>query len=84
MSDVDFAQMIDRVEPLRLAHRVDAGRVWLYSGRLDDVVPSKSSDLFASAAGLQPEHHIKLLANHYSGIIFLPMISQQISRRMRE
>ncbi len=83
MTNAQFRQMLNRIEPLRLAHRVDPQHVWLFSGRYDDVVPPKNSDLLAKAAGLDEQHHVKLLANHYSGIIFLPMLSEQMSTLMR-
>jgi dipeptidyl aminopeptidase/acylaminoacyl peptidase len=84
MGEVEYRQMLSRIEPLRLAHRINANRTWLFSGRYDDVVPPHNSELLATSAHLPEGHHIKLLANHYSGIIFLPMISQQMSQHMRE
>ncbi len=84
MGEGEFRAMLSRIEPLRLAHRIDARRTWLFSGSYDDVVPPRNSDLLAAAANLPEGHHVKLLANHYSGIIFLPMISQQMSQHMRE
>jgi hypothetical protein len=84
MDEAAFRSMLNRIEPLRVAHRVDAQRTWLYSGSYDDVVPPRNSDLLATAAKLPEDHHVRLLANHYSGIIFLPMISLQMSQRMRD
>lgn len=84
MDETEYKSMLNRIEPLRLAHRVDAARTWLYSGSFDTVVPPRNSALFASAAQLAEDHHVRLLANHYSGIVFLPMISQQMSQHMRE
>jgi dienelactone hydrolase len=70
------------IEPLRLAHRVDAEKTWLYSGKYDDVVPPASSFAFAEAAKLQDGHHIEMLANHYSGVVYLPVIVQDIRKKM--
>ncbi len=84
MDEAEYKNMLHRIEPLRLAHRIDAARTWLYSGSFDTVVPPRNSALFATAAQLAEDHHLKMLANHYSGIIFLPMISQQMSQHMRE
>lgn len=83
-NEQQMREMLNRIEPLRLAHRMDSEHVWLYSGRFDDVVPPKNSDLLAEAANLSPEHHVKLLANHYTGVIFLPMVTEQMSRLMRD
>jgi cephalosporin-C deacetylase-like acetyl esterase len=70
------------IEPLRLAHRISADRTWLYSGKYDDVVPPRCSLALAKAAKLPEGHHIELAANHYSGIIFLPNVLQDIRQQM--
>lgn len=80
MTESEFREMLRRIEPLRLAHRIDPQRVWLFSGLYDEVVPQKNSVLFAQAAGLDDKHHFKMMANHYSGIIFLPMVTSQIAQ----
>ena len=68
------------IEPLRLAHRVAAGKTWVYSGDKDTVVPPKNSKLYVDAAKLPQGHHVELPADHYSGIVFLPSIIQQIAK----
>ena len=70
------------IEPLRLAHRIDAEQLWLYSGKYDDVVPPASSFAFANAANLSEGHHIEMFADHYSGVIYLPMVIQEIRKNM--
>lgn len=72
-------EMLNRIEPLRLAHRIDADNTWLFTGAYDDVVPPASSNRLAEKAKLDPSHHVKFLANHHSGIIFLPMLTQQMA-----
>lgn len=71
-----------RVEPLRLAHRIDPENTWLFTGRHDDVVPPASSQAFAQAARLAEDHHVVLNADHYSGIILLPKVLADIHRHM--
>ncbi len=66
------------IEPMRLAHRVDPARTWLFSGKFDEVVPPRCSHAFASAAGLAGEHHRELPVGHYSAALLLPVILQQI------
>ncbi len=78
MTENGFREMLQRIEPLRLAHRVDPQQVWLFSGLYDEVVPQKNSVLLAQAAGLDDQHHVKMMANHYSGIIFLPFVTAQM------
>lgn len=70
------------IEPMRLAHRMDPQTTWIYSGQYDDVVPPACSIALARAASLPPDHHIQLPADHYSGVIFLPMVLQQIQLNM--
>jgi hypothetical protein len=55
---------------------------WIYSGHYDDVVPPACSVALAQAASLPADHHIQLPADHYSGVIFLPMVLQQIQLKM--
>ncbi len=67
-----------KIEPTRVAHRLDPQRTWLYSGSFDRVVPLKNAIALAKAASLEPEHHIQLLANHYTGIVYLPFVLDHI------
>jgi hypothetical protein len=62
-----------------LAHRVAADKTWLYSGSNDTVVPPVSSKKYALAAKLPEGHHIELPADHYSGVVFLPSVIQQMA-----
>ncbi len=43
MNEDQVRQMLNSIEPLRLAHRVDPRRTWLFSGKYDDVVPPSSA-----------------------------------------
>jgi dienelactone hydrolase len=71
------------VEPMNFAHRINPDRVWLYSGKYDDVVPPRNSKLFADAAKLNG-HHIELEADHYSGVLMLPSVLRDLARIVRE
>ncbi len=82
LSDDELKQLISTIEPLRLAHRLKAEQTWLYSGAFDEVVPLQNCKRFADAAKLPEKHHITMLANHYSGILFLPPVLQEISDRI--
>ncbi len=70
------------VEPTRVAHRLNPSRVWLYSGMFDTVVPPKNADLLAATVGLEKSHHVKMPANHYSGVVFLPMVFTHIQQEI--
>lgn len=84
IDDETVRRLLGAIEPLRVAHRMSPARTWMFSGKYDDVVPIKNSDLLASAAKIEDSHHVKLLANHYSGIIFLPMVLSQMRDIMIE
>ena len=84
ISESDVKEMITSIEPLRLAHRIDPKRTWLFSALYDEVVPPRNAKLFASAAQLDPTHHLEMEANHYSGVVFLPLVTQQMADIMFE
>jgi hypothetical protein len=84
VSTQQIRELARQIEPLRLAHRVDARNTWLYSARYDTVVPPASSSAFAAAANLPDDHHIVMTANHYSGVLFLPAVFAQIRSFMAE
>jgi hypothetical protein len=71
------------IEPTRIAHRVDPAATWLYSGTHDSVVPIRNAVVLAEAAGLDNVHHIRMPANHYTGIVFLPLVLDHIDRKIR-
>jgi hypothetical protein len=68
-----------KVEPNRLAHRLNPDRTWLYSGLFDTVVPITNARLLASAANLERSHHVEMVANHYSGVVFVPFLIGHMS-----
>jgi dienelactone hydrolase len=70
------------IEPMRLAHRVDAASTWLFSGKFDEVVPPSCSLAFAKAAKLGTNHLI-LPVGHYSAALMFPMILPKITELMR-
>ncbi len=71
------------VEPTRLAHRVDPERVWLFTAEYDQVVPKRNADRLASTMRLTPTHHVRLKADHYTGVVYLPFLLQQMARHVR-
>lgn len=76
-------ELLKTIEPTRLAHRADPSRTWLYSARYDTVVPPKNSDILAAAMQLPADHHIRLAADHYSGVIYLPFLIDQMAESLR-
>lgn len=78
LDDQQVADVLHSIEPLRVAHRLDPNRTWLYSGKFDEVVPLEHCERLAKAAGLADDHHLQLHATHYSGMIYLPVVLAQI------
>ena len=76
--------MLDRIEPSRIAHRLNPKTTWLYSARDDRVVPLASAKVLADAARMDNSHHIVFVGNHYSAIAhFLPVV-MHILREVRQ
>ncbi len=84
VADDQTRELARPIEPLRLAHRITPETTWLYNGMFDDVVPRASSYALAQAARLPTDHHVEMPANHYTGIVFLPVVIQQIHAAMTE
>jgi dienelactone hydrolase len=84
VTDDEILELAHQVEPLRLAHRLHAAETWLFSGKFDDVVPPRCSLALARAAQLPDDHHVVFSADHYSGIVYLPQVAQQMVQRMLE
>lgn len=84
ITDEEIKKLAHQVEPLRLAHRMDPATTWLYNGAYDDVVPPKCTIALAQAAHLADDHRMEFPANHYSGMIYMPQVLEQIRKVMTE
>ena len=82
ITDDQIKESVQRIEPLRLAHRIDPAKTWLYSGQFDDVVPARCSLALAKTAMLADDHHIRFPADHYSGVVYLPQLVEQVGQHM--
>lgn len=74
-----------QIEPLRVAHRLDPKRTWLFSARFDQVVSRSRGRKLATAIGLDFNHCRELVGCHYSCVLnarrFLSEMIQAIGRR---
>lgn len=70
------------IEPTRIAHRLQPETTWIYSGKYDRVVPLANARLLAKVAKLDRSHHIEMLANHYSGVLFVPYVLTHIQQQI--
>lgn len=82
-TDERLKSELRKIEPNRLAHRLNPDRTWLYSGKFDTVVPIKNARILAQAAKLDSTHHIEMMADHYSGIVYVPFVLQQMSAKLK-
>lgn len=83
IDDEQMKALSQIIEPMRLAHRVNSGTTWLFSGKFDEVVPPACSLAFAEAAKLGT-NHLVLPVGHYSAVMMFPMILPKISELMRK
>ena len=82
ISDQRLKEILWAVEPTRIAHRLAPQRTWLYSGTKDTVVPLRNAKALAEAARLEESHHICFTADHYSGVVFFPMVLAHIRKQI--
>lgn len=75
-------ELCARVEPTTLAHRVDPSHTYLFSARMDQVVPPRNAEVLAKSLRLPEDHHIWLQADHYTGVIYLPWCIQFMAERI--
>jgi pimeloyl-ACP methyl ester carboxylesterase len=66
MTDERLREALWKVEPLRVAHRMDAKKTWLFSARYDQVVPAQHGKMLAEAINLDWSHHRQLTGCHYT------------------
>jgi len=83
VTDDQLREITWKIEPTRIAHRVDPQRVWLYTADYDQVVPQENSDRLVAAMRLDPTHHIHLAADHYTGIIYLPFLLKEMATNIK-
>lgn len=75
--------LLRHAEPLRVAHRLNPQRTWMYSARQDEVVPIANCRKLAAAIGLDKSHQAELYAGHYTGFLYLPAILDVMAERMK-
>jgi hypothetical protein len=78
----EIEKSLRTIEPLRLAHRLDPAKTFLYRARLDRVVLPKYSRILADLIGLPPNHNRAYWATHYSGVLQLPGILTHVSKEL--
>lgn len=74
--------LLDPVEPLRVASRLNPEVTWMFNARDDVVVPARNANLLAEAIGLDPSHHVWMSGNHYTSFLLLPGVLDRMLSEM--
>jgi hypothetical protein len=84
VSEDDIEKLAWPVEPLRVAHRLRPERTWIYTASYDQIVPAENAQKFVDAARIGKSHHVKLAADHYTGVIYYPVILNQMIEALQQ
>jgi len=84
MTEAQVREMTRRIEPLRIAHRIDPKKMYLYSAVADQVIPAACSDALAEVIAMPDDHHVRLPGNHYTAALFLPRLIGNLAGHMHE
>ena len=76
--EADLESLLAPIEPLRIAHRLPQESTWLFYASFDSVVPPKNAKQLAECIKLAKDHQKVMLANHYTGIAYLPGIIEKV------
>jgi dienelactone hydrolase len=83
MTDEQLRRLCQTLEPTLLAHRLVPDRTWMFSAMADQVVPRASAEALAVAARLPETHHTLLPGDHYTVLLHLPWLIEQVAGRIR-
>ncbi len=83
LSAGQIRDLASRIEPMRLAHRVNAATTWVFSGKFDDVVPPACTEAYVRAAKLDRGHHVVMPVGHYSAALLLSPLLTKVGETMR-
>ena len=83
-SEQELEALFDKIEPTRIAHRLDPKSTWLFSARDDRVVPLRFAKALAATARLDAEHHQVYPGNHYTVFLYFPKVLDQMVRAIQE
>ncbi len=82
--DEQLRELLEAVEPLTVAHRLDPASTWLINAADDTVVPLRNGERLAKAIGLNDDHHVVVPGTHYSFLFSLPRILSLIETEVVE
>jgi hypothetical protein len=81
-TDAKLRDSLWQIEPLRIAHRMNPKKTWLFSARYDQVVPGIHGKKLAQAIGLDFNHHRQFTGCHYTCAINVHRIMSEMLRAL--
>lgn len=81
IQDEKLRGLCDPLDPARVGPRLNPATTYLYSAKLDTVVPPKNAQALADAINFtdHPDHHTWLDADHYTTGLHIPWIVQHVA-----
>ena len=79
-TDDKLRQWLWQIEPMRVAHRLNPQKTWLFSARFDQVVSAAHSKSLAAEIGLNWHHHRQFAGCHYSCVFSAPRFLKELAR----
>ena len=76
--DLRLAALLQIIEPLTLAHRLEPATTWMFNASDDVVIPRLNADRLADAIGLEPSHRVWMPGNHYTSFLLLPGVLERM------
>ncbi len=73
-------EMLNKVEPTRIAHRLPPERTWIYAALQDDVVPIRNARCLADAIPLDKQHRLEFIGGHYTAALWLPAVIDHFTK----
>jgi dienelactone hydrolase len=84
LTEEEIKKLAWPVEPLRLAHRLNPDRTWVYTAKYDQIIPVENASRLVEAGGLAKNHHVMLAADHYTGVIYYTMLLNQMIEQLKK
>ncbi len=84
LTDEAFTAMIQQVDPLLLAHRMNPKRTFLFNAEHDEVIPAANAKALAKAAKIPADQHVWMVGGHVSCIVHLPAVIPVMIERIRK
>ncbi len=75
--------LLDPMDPLAVAGRLDRETCWVYQAAGDGVFPQTCTDRLVAGIGLQKGHVMVKPGNHYAAMLWLPEIAEFMAGKMK-